>query len=159
MTGAGRIEADPSSEALARLRAVLRAMTHPPYLRAAAADPRGLYAGIGRADGYDEPELIDAEDGDAAHAPAQDATPAAVRDPLPEHTAYRDTGCHVAPSCLRCPLAVCIFDHHPQPRRHARQARDHRLRALAERGWTTTRLARRFDLSGSQVRRIRARRG
>ena len=32
------------------------------------------------------------------------------RDTLPEHTPYRDSGCDLAPSCLRCPLARCQFD-------------------------------------------------
>lgn len=32
------------------------------------------------------------------------------RDMLPEHGHYPDTGCHLHPSCLRCPRAVCIED-------------------------------------------------
>jgi hypothetical protein len=40
--------------------------------------------------------------------------PARVRvDALPEHTEYRDTGCDVSPSCLRCPLARCKYDEPP----------------------------------------------
>lgn len=29
---------------------------------------------------------------------------------LPEDTVYRDTGCEVSPSCLRCPLDRCVYD-------------------------------------------------
>lgn len=32
------------------------------------------------------------------------------RDALPEHLTYRDTGCSLARSCLRCPLPVCRYD-------------------------------------------------
>ena len=30
---------------------------------------------------------------------------------LPEVHRYEDTGCDVAPSCLRCPLPMCRYDH------------------------------------------------
>lgn len=31
-------------------------------------------------------------------------------DALPEHTEYADSGCELAPSCLRCPLVRCKHD-------------------------------------------------
>jgi hypothetical protein len=31
-------------------------------------------------------------------------------DALPENTDFKDTGCELAPSCLRCPFEVCRFD-------------------------------------------------
>ena len=31
-------------------------------------------------------------------------------DMLPEHFPYRDDGCDVSPSCLRCPLPRCKYD-------------------------------------------------
>lgn len=31
-------------------------------------------------------------------------------DAYPEAIEYRDTGCDLAPSCLRCPFEVCRFD-------------------------------------------------
>lgn len=34
---------------------------------------------------------------------------------LPEDAIYRDTGCRISPSCLRCPLPRCIYDE-PNPR-------------------------------------------
>ncbi len=32
-------------------------------------------------------------------------------DALPESHRYEDTGCDVAPACLRCPLLMCRYDH------------------------------------------------
>ena len=32
------------------------------------------------------------------------------REALPEFANYRDTGCELAPSCLRCPFARCQYD-------------------------------------------------
>ena len=29
---------------------------------------------------------------------------------LPEHATYKDEGCELAPSCLRCPFARCQHD-------------------------------------------------
>jgi|GEM_PF-1039807 len=77
-------------------------------------------------------------------------------DPLPEETLYEDTGCAIAPSCLRCPLARCIFDRPGSPGERRRRRRDHLIRALLARGWNPTQIATRFGLSASQVRRIRA---
>lgn len=84
------------------------------------------------------------------------AAPGAATDDLPEYLAYRDEGCHVAPACLRCPLPRCIFDREVGAARAARGRRDRHIRALGRRGWSTERLAARFGLSATQVRRIRA---
>jgi hypothetical protein len=81
---------------------------------------------------------------------------AALDDPLPEETLYEDTGCAIAPSCLRCPLPRCIFDRPGSPGERRRRRRDHLIRALLVRGWNPTQIAARFGLSASQVRRIRA---
>ena len=35
------------------------------------------------------------------------------RDSLPEHARYKDTGCELSPSCLRCPLVRCQYDARP----------------------------------------------
>lgn len=32
------------------------------------------------------------------------------RDALPEEAVYKDTGCSVSPSCLNCPLEVCVLE-------------------------------------------------
>ena len=75
-------------------------------------------------------------------------------DPLPEDTFYRDTGCKVAPSCLACPLALCIFDRPGTPSERRRDGRDRLVRLLYERGWPPARIARQFGISTAQVRRI-----
>lgn len=111
----------------------------------------------------DEPELV-AETDEAPSRPVdeeqeepRDRGPAAAaNDDLPEHTLYRDDGCHVAPACLRCPLERCIFDRHGTERQALRRTRNRRIRTLTRRGWSTVALAERFGLSPAQVRRIRA---
>ena len=35
------------------------------------------------------------------------------RDSLPEHARYKDEGCELSPSCLRCPLPRCQYDERP----------------------------------------------
>ena len=32
------------------------------------------------------------------------------REALPEYANYKDEGCELAPSCLRCPFARCKYD-------------------------------------------------
>ena len=123
-------------EALARLRAALRAGLVP----SAPAPPS------------------------RENAPAEEAAlpvvPFLVPDSLPEHTVYRDEGCHVAPSCLRCPLERCIYDRPAHADTAGRHGRNRRLRRLARRGWPVARLAHQFRLSPAHVRRnIGAERG
>jgi hypothetical protein len=60
-------------------------------------------------------------------------------DGLPEMANYRDTGCSVSPSCLRCPLVRCKYDEPPRAsllaeRRRVRQARAERVRRLLDVG-------------------------
>jgi hypothetical protein len=57
--------------------------------------------------------------------------PLVRRDTLPEHAAYRDTGCELAPSCLRCPLRRCQYDE-PSPE-VAVHARDREIVTLRRR--------------------------
>ena len=45
-------------------------------------------------------------------------------DLQPESYAYRDNGCAVARSCLRCPLPRCKYDDPNERRREARDRRD-----------------------------------
>ena len=43
------------------------------------------------------------------------------RDMLPDYADYRDTGCDLAPSCLRCPMRRCQYDEpSPEVAVHAR---------------------------------------
>jgi len=76
-------------------------------------------------------------------------------DSLPEYTIYRDDGCHVAPSCLNCPLPACIFDRAGTPVQRQRLARNRAIRSLVRKGWSSRQLAARYGLSPAQVRRIR----
>jgi hypothetical protein len=117
-------------EALARLRAALRAGLLP----IAPVPP--------------------SRDDPPAEAAALPVVPPSVPDSLPEHTIYRDEGCHIAPACLRCPLERCIFDRPAHADAAVRRGRNRRLRGLARRGWPVARLARQFRLSPAHVRRI-----
>lgn len=119
-----------SPDALARLRAALR---------------RGLLPATAAPPAHDDPPS------DEADPPG---TPFAVSDPLPEHTVYRDEGCHIAPSCLHCPLERCVFDRPAHADAAVRRGRNRRLRTLARRGWPVARLAHQFHLSPAHVRRI-----
>ncbi len=67
--------------------------------------------------------------------PYRDPTiPPRVRaDALPEHTTYRDTGCELSPSCLRCPLARCKYDQPGGARRLTTDARDREIATLRRR--------------------------
>ena len=56
------------------------------------------------------------------------------RDPLPEHTLYRDEGCDLFPACLRCPLPQCRYDEPGRLQREARQGRDREVLRLACQG-------------------------
>jgi len=113
--------------------------------------------------GLDRPVTDDTAplDWDAANAGEEVAvTPPDLSDPtgdgLPEHTLYRDDGCHVAPACLACPLPACVFDRRHSPVQQARRRRNGQIRSLTSKGWSSARLAERFALSQAQVRRIRA---
>ncbi|MEX2245735.1 MAG: hypothetical protein WEC75_03520 [Dehalococcoidia bacterium] len=55
------------------------------------------------------------------------------QDALPEHMAYRDTGCELSPSCLRCPLARCKYDEPGGARRMRTERRDREIARLRRR--------------------------
>lgn len=77
---------------------------------------------------------------------------------LEDRVNWRDTGCAVSPSCLRCPLAVCIHDM-PAPcnavREPAlaqeRQRRDARIRALRARGLSYAQIQQMLHVSGPTI--------
>lgn len=52
---------------------------------------------------------------------------------LPEDTDYRDTGCELSESCLRCPLARCKYDEPAPSRRLAVMPRDREIALLRRR--------------------------
>jgi len=77
-------------------------------------------------------------------------------DALPEHLEYRDTGCDLAPSCLRCPLARCRYDEPGGIRRLLAAPRDEAVLRRRAEGVAIEALAREFRLSRRTVFRILA---
>jgi hypothetical protein len=80
------------------------------------------------------------------------------QDALPEHMSYQDTGCEVAPSCLRCPLARCQYERGGGRRLRASE-RDHHLLRVYRRGASIDSLALAYGLSRRSFFRILARAG
>lgn len=81
-------------------------------------------------------------------------------DALPEHTEYRDTGCDLHPSCLRCPLPRCRYDEPGGAAALLRVGRNEALLRAYRRGAGIEELARAFGLSRRTVFRVlRAARG
>ena len=78
-------------------------------------------------------------------------------DALPEHIEYRDGGCELAPSCLRCPLVRCRYDEPGGARTLFQRPRDEALRRRREEGIAIDSLAMEFGLSRRTVFRILAR--
>lgn len=86
-----------------------------------------------------------------------------MADLLPEQTEYRDEGCRAHPSCLSCPLAVCIEEERfslrdggMSRRRTSLRARDMEIVGLFGEGWPVKRLGDTYGLSRRQVFRILA---
>jgi hypothetical protein len=78
-------------------------------------------------------------------------------DALPEHVEYRDTGCELAPSCVRCPLVRCRYDEPGGARKLLLGSRDETLRRRRrEDGVAIEALAVEFGLSRRSVFRILA---
>jgi hypothetical protein len=69
----------------------------------------------------------------AGLAAADRPLPLARRDTLPDYAEYRDTGCELAPSCLRCPFARCQYDVGGGVRRHMLDRRDREIALLRRR--------------------------
>ncbi len=78
-----------------------------------------------------------------------------VPDRLPDYSEYRDQGCDLSPSCLRCPLPKCRHDKQEGGRRVSKRLRD--LEILRQRtmsGRSVSELATEFDLSKRTIQRI-----
>lgn len=76
-------------------------------------------------------------------------------DALPEHTRYRDKGCDLYPSCLRCGLPRCRYDDPGGARAMLREGRDAAILRLArEQSLGPDELARRFGLSRRTIFRV-----
>lgn len=73
---------------------------------------------------------------------------------LPEGMEYPDTGCHVSPSCLACPLARCVFE---RARLDQRIAVTEVLLARCREGETVASLAESAGVSVRTVYRARSR--
>ena len=78
-----------------------------------------------------------------------------VIDVLPEQHQYRDEGCSVSPSCLRCPLPWCKYDDPAAYHRELRLSRDREvMQVKLEQGKSVPQLARHFGLSERTIHRI-----
>ena len=67
---------------------------------------------------------------------------------------YRDSGCEFSPSCLRCELPKCQYDMEPIELHRFRAERKHAwLRAMAEEGTTTAKLAEELGITQRSVQR------
>ena len=78
-------------------------------------------------------------------------------DALPEHSDFRDTGCELSTTCLRCPLARCRYDQPGGARRVIKGSRDVAVQAFREEGAGIDALAAQFGISRRSVFRILAR--
>lgn len=83
-----------------------------------------------------------------------------LEDGLPEEQEYRDVGCEVSPSCLRCPLPQCRYDVPGGLRQILNEARDAEVARLRfQEGVPVNEIAARFGLSRRTVFRILSRHG
>ncbi len=74
---------------------------------------------------------------------------------LPERYPYRDEGCEVSPSCLKCPLPQCKFDEPGWLQRQKRDERDSEVVAALLQGELSVKeAASRFALSQRTIFRI-----
>jgi hypothetical protein len=78
-------------------------------------------------------------------------------DALPENFEFRDGGCELSPSCLRCPLERCRYDAPGGVRTIRRTSRDEALLRRREEGLAVNALAREFGITKRTVFRVLAR--
>ena len=78
-------------------------------------------------------------------------------DALPEHLDYRDGGCELSPSCLRCPLVRCRYDEPGGARKLQQLSRDTAVQVHRQEGVGIDALAAEFDISRRSVFRSLAR--
>lgn len=79
-----------------------------------------------------------------------------IEDPLPERALYQDSGCEVAPACLRCPLPVCRYELAGGLMAARLWLRDRAIQAQRRRGATVAQLSRQFGMSPRSVYRVLA---
>lgn len=81
-------------------------------------------------------------------------------DALPEYQEYRDEGCDLFASCLRCPLQRCRYDVPGGVRALLNRERDHQIRLLRDASpITVDQIAARFRVSRRTVFRALELRG
>ena len=78
-------------------------------------------------------------------------------DALPEYLEYRDGGCDLAPSCLRCPLERCRYDEPGGARKLLQASRDEAVCYRRREGVGIDALAAEFGISRRSVFRVLAR--
>lgn len=84
-----------------------------------------------------------------------DAPERVREDALPDGMEYRDTGCELSASCLRCPLARCKHDERGGARKLSMAARDREIALLRRRyGAPLHMLAQTYGLSRRTIFRI-----
>ena len=72
----------------------------------------------------------------------------------PEFCRYRDEGCDLYPSCLRCPLSTCRYDESGGRKRVVRRLRDSEVMKLKNQGKGVKELAELFRVSRRTIQRI-----
>ena len=77
-------------------------------------------------------------------------------DALPEFYHFEDTGCEVAPACLRCPLPQCKYDDPGLLTRMRREARNDAVLHLLGQGVSVREVAGRTGLGPRAVHRLKA---
>lgn len=78
-------------------------------------------------------------------------------DALPEHVDYRDSGCDLFPSCLRCPLPRCRYDEQGGVRAVLNRQRDREIRRMRhDTPLTVAQIAKHFRVSRRTVFRALA---
>lgn len=76
------------------------------------------------------------------------------RDTFPEGRLYRDTGCHVQPRCLSCPLPQCIYESTYDPASDEKFRRDTAIVAARDAGTTIPQLCEKFGVSDRTIYRV-----
>ena len=74
-------------------------------------------------------------------------------DLLPEEFPYEDKGCELSPSCLNCPLPVCVEEEPWGEERFLKRRRAERMLELRREGKSIDENARIFEVSTRTVRR------
>ena len=75
-------------------------------------------------------------------------------DTLPENTRYKDVGCDLSPSCLKCHLPLCKYDDPGWVKREKRISRDKKIYDLKMEGILLEDLSKQFKVSSRTIHRI-----